>query len=65
LAARGIGVLPQSLAEAISALEADAVVRGALGDVLAAEFVRLKRAEWSAYARHVSAWELERYACAF
>ena len=65
LAARGIGVLPQSLAEAISALEADAVVRGALGDVLAAEFMRLKRAEWSAYARHVSAWELERYACAF
>ncbi|MEO8807267.1 MAG: type III glutamate--ammonia ligase [Burkholderiaceae bacterium] len=65
LAARGIGVLPQSLAEAIAALEADAIVQGALGPALSAEFIRLKRAEWSAYARHVSAWELERYADVF
>ena len=65
LAARGIGLLPQSLGEAIDALEADAVVQGALGAALSTEFVRLKRAEWSAYARHVSTWELERYAEAF
>jgi glutamine synthetase len=65
LVARGIGVLPQSLDEAITALEADATVQGALGTALSAEFIRLKRAEWSAYARHVSAWELERYADAF
>ena len=58
MAARGIGVLPQCLDEAITALEADAVVQGALGAALSTEFVRLKRAEWSAYARHVSAWEL-------
>ena len=62
LAARGIGVLPQSLGEAIQALEADSVVQAALGEALATEFMQLKRAEWSAYARHVSAWELERYA---
>ncbi len=62
---RGIGLLPQSLNEAIDALEADEVVRGALGDTLAAEFIRLKRDEWTAYARHVSAWELDRYAAAF
>ena len=65
LAARGIGVLPQSLSEAIKALEADSVVRGALGETLATEFMQLKRAEWSAYARHVSAWELARYADLF
>ena len=65
LAARGIGVLPQSLGEAITALEFDAVVQGALGAALSAEFIRLKRAEWSAYARHVSVWELERYADVF
>lgn len=65
LAARGIGVLPQSLGEAITALEADGVVRDALGAALSAEFIRLKRIEWMAYARHVSAWELERYAAAF
>jgi glutamine synthetase len=65
LAARGIGVLPQSLLEAVSALEADAVVCGALGPALSAEFIRMKRAEGSAYARHVSDWELARYADTF
>ncbi len=63
--ARGIGLLPQSLAEALAALEADEVVRGALGAELSAEFLRLKRAEWTEYARHVSAWERDRYAAAF
>ena len=63
--ARGIPLLPQSLQEAIDALRGDEVVRGALGDSLAAEFDRLKRAEWTAYARHVSAWELERYGALF
>ena len=65
LSARGIGLLPQSLGEAIVALEADATVQAALGAALSTEFIRLKRAEWSAYARHVSAWELERYADVF
>lgn len=65
LAARGIAVLPQSLDEAVLALEGDEVVRAALGATLSGEFLRLKRDEWSAYARHVSAWELERYARAF
>ena len=63
--ARGIPTLPQSLAEALDALAADDVVRGALGEPLAREFDRLKRAEWIEYARHVSAWELERYVAAF
>jgi len=62
---RGIPLLPQSLAEAVDALEADAVVRGALGETLAAEFIRLKRAEWAEFARHVSGWEIARYAGAF
>jgi glutamine synthetase len=62
---RGIPLLPQSLSEAVSALEADEVVRDALGPVLAGEFIALKRDEWTAYARHVSGWELERYAAAF
>jgi glutamine synthetase len=63
--ALGIPTLPQSLAEALDALAADEIVRGALGATLAVEFMRLKHAEWTAYARHVSAWELERYAAAF
>ena len=63
--AAGIGVLPQSLNEALDALAADAVVQGALGADLSGEFLRLKRAEWTEYARHVSGWELGRYAAAF
>ena len=62
---RGIAQLPQSLSEAIDALESDATVCGALGDTLTREYVRLKREEWTAYSRHVSCWELERYATAF
>jgi len=61
----GIGLLPQSLNEALDALQADAVVCGALGDTLTAEFLRLKRTEWTDYARHVSGWELDRYAATF
>jgi glutamine synthetase len=62
---RGIALLPQSLGEAIDALEADAVLRAALGDTLHHEFVGCKRAEHIEHARHVSAWELERYATFF
>ena len=62
---RGITLLPQSLAEAVEALEADAVVAGALGATLTREFCALKRDEALAWSRHVSDWELERYASAF
>lgn len=62
LAARGIDLLPQSLAEAADALEADRVLGDALGAGLHAELVRLHRAEALAHVRHVSRWELDRYA---
>ena len=62
---RGIALLPQSLGEAVDALEADAVVCSALGATATREFCALKRDEATAYARHVSDWELERYASAF
>ena len=62
---RGIGLLPQSLGEAITALEADEVIGQALGPTLRDAFVRLKREEWTDFARHVSAWEISRYGDAF
>jgi glutamine synthetase len=62
---RGIALLPASLDGALDALQADAVVRAALGPALAASFITLKRDEALAYARHVSAWEFARYATAF
>jgi glutamine synthetase len=59
---RGIAVLPQSLAEAADALQADAVIAQALGPTLMTHWLPLLRDEALAYARHVSAWEFDRYA---
>jgi glutamine synthetase len=61
LAAKGIKLLPQSLNEAIDALESDKVICDGLGPDLAREFIRLKRMEWIEYSRHVSDWESRRY----
>ena len=61
LDAQGIGLLPQNLLEAVVALEADPVIQAGLGSELASEFIRLKRMEWTEYARHVSDWESKRY----
>jgi glutamine synthetase len=58
---RGIQVLPQSLHEAIVALEADPLFAETLGSNLIGEFSRLKRMEWVEYQRFVSDWEVNRY----
>jgi glutamine synthetase len=58
---RGIKLLPQSLKEAVDALEADEVVKQGIGPDLAQEFITLKRMEWVEYSRHVSEWETRRY----
>jgi len=58
---RKIGLLPQNLAEAIDALEADEVVKNGIGADLAKEFISVKRMEWVEYSRHVSDWETARY----
>jgi glutamine synthetase len=58
---RGIRLLPQSLGQALDALEEDTLFRNALGAPLVDEFVRLKRIEWTDYHRHVSDWEVKRY----
>ncbi|HXH01711.1 MAG TPA: type III glutamate--ammonia ligase [Candidatus Competibacteraceae bacterium] len=61
LEALGIGTLPQSLLQAIEALEADSLFAEQLGAEFIAEFIKLKRMEWIEYQRHVSDWELQRY----
>jgi glutamine synthetase len=58
---QGIGILPQSLGEAIDQLETNQVIRDALGDALSEEFIKIKRAESMEYQRHVSDWEINRY----
>ena len=58
---RGIRPLPGSLAEAIAVMESSALVRDTLGDDLFEFFLRNKRAEWGAYRRQVSQFEINRY----
>ena len=61
LARRNVLVLPESLAEALDALERDEVVRDALGEHLAERFLEAKRLEWDDYRTQVTEWEREQY----
>lgn len=56
-----VEALPASLGEAVSELEWDPVVRGALGEPAFERWVMAKEREWQEYRRQVSAWELARY----
>jgi glutamine synthetase len=59
--ARGIRPLPGSLSEAIGVMETSSLVRETLGDELFEFFLRNKRAEWGAYRRQVTQFEINRY----
>jgi glutamine synthetase len=54
--------LPRDLHAALDAFQANSVLREALGQAFSVEFLRVKRAEWDAWAQQVSPWELQRYA---
>ncbi len=56
---KGMILLPQNLMEAVQALEADEVVKQGLGPI-ADEYIRLKKAEWAEFMRHVTPWEIDR-----
>ncbi|GAP62412.1 glutamine synthetase [Ardenticatena maritima] len=58
---RPLELLPNSLAEALDALESDEVIASALGPHLLSRFIEAKRREWDDYRAHVSTWEIERY----
>lgn len=58
---KGIELLPHTLNEACDDLEADGVIREALGTDFTQEFIEIKRQEWDDYNRHVSDWEVARY----
>lgn len=60
--ARGIDTLPQSLSEALDELEDDSLFVEQFGENFMKEFIDIKRMEWVEYQRHVSDWELNRYA---
>jgi glutamine synthetase len=60
MARRGARLLPQSLLEALDEFERDEVIQSGLGPI-AAEFLRLKRAEWNEFHRQITPWEVERF----
>ncbi|MEW6718125.1 MAG: glutamine synthetase family protein [Chloroflexota bacterium] len=60
-AAMNIAALPGSLAEALRELEADKVIKDALGPSVCDAFSRAKWAEVEEYRTRVTDWELERY----
>ncbi len=57
----GVKELPGSLAEALSELDKDPVIKDALGDTLYEAFTRAKWEEWDDYRLRVSDYEIERY----
>jgi glutamine synthetase len=63
--ARGIERLPETLGQAVEALDADALFTEVLGRVFVEEYLTLKRFAWTEYINQVSAWEVETYAEAF
>lgn len=58
---RGIGALPGSLDEALTALTQDSVVRAALGEHILEKYLEAKEREIQAYRLSVTPWEIERY----
>jgi glutamine synthetase len=58
---QNIAALPGSLAESLRELEADPVLRGALGPEVFETFRRAKWAEIDDYRMRVTDWELDRY----
>jgi glutamine synthetase len=57
----GITSLPHDLTHALEALQADGVMREALGEHIFTEYIALKRAEWAAYNEQVHRWEIDQY----
>jgi glutamine synthetase len=63
--AEGIESLPTSLRDALAELEADEVIRTALGDHIFNNFVEAKLIEWDIYRSQVHQWELDQYLAIF
>ncbi len=61
IADMGVDRLPENLKDALDELDADSVLKDALGPELVNSFIKLKRSEWHEYHRAVSEWEIERY----
>ena len=61
LRARGFGVLPDNLGEAVELFAESELMKEVLGEHIHSFLVKVKREEWNEYQRQVSGWELNRY----
>jgi glutamine synthetase len=61
----GITTLPANLGEAVDELEADEVLRDALGEHIMSHFVDAKRTEWKNYIAQVTDWEIREYLASY
>jgi glutamine synthetase len=61
----GIERLPETLEQAVEALNSNALFTEVLGQVFVEEYLTLKRFAWTEYINQVSKWEVETYAEAF
>jgi len=55
--AEGAKKLPLNLLDALRALEGSSVLRDGLGADVVGAYLKLKREDWNAYARHLTEWE--------
>lgn len=53
--------LPETLKDALDALERDKLMMDVLGEHVARHYIQGKRKEWNEYQTRVSSWELEKY----
>ncbi len=65
LAKRGVRELPKCLGEVITALEGDELFRTELDPILYAEYLKIKKYNWTKYLRHVSQWEIDNFLTIF
>ena len=63
--ARRIERLPETLGQAIEALQNNDFLPEILGQAFVDEYLNLKRFAWTEYINHISAWETETYVEAF
>ena len=62
IAERNISILPQTLNDALDELEKNTHFIDLMGQEIVSEFLKIKRTEWLEYSRHVSTWEVAKYA---
>ena len=58
---RQVKVLPNSLRQALEALQDDSVIMAALGPYISDRYLAAKRKEYDDYSRQVTRWEMEQY----